>query len=193
MTANSIALLNKLEQHPLFIAAKTVLLYYSLGDEVQTHDFIEKWYRQKDILLPVVKGDILELRRYTGPQNLQTGEAYHIEEPTGEAFTDYTQIDFAIIPGVSFDKNGNRLGRGKGYYDRLLPQLHSYNVGICFDFQVSDEIPTESFDKPMHEVWTEKGRFPFTNNYRKIIFTITCAPTCLFKFLTNKSLPIISS
>lgn len=49
----------------------------------------------------------------TGPQNLQTGEAYHIEEPTGEAFTDYTQIDFAIIPGVSFDKNGNRLGRGK--------------------------------------------------------------------------------
>ena len=138
LTANSIALLNKLEQHPLFIAAKTVLLYYSLGDEVQTHDFIEKWYRQKDILLPVVKGDILELRRYTGPQNLQTGEAYHIEEPTGEAFTDYTQIDFAIIPGVSFDKNGNRLGRGKGYYDRLLPQLHSYNVGICFDFQVSD-------------------------------------------------------
>ena len=126
LTANSIALLNKLEQHPLFIAAKTVLLYYSLGDEVQTHDFIEKWYRQKDILLPVVKGDILELRRYTGPQNLQTGEAYHIEEPTGEAFTDYTQIDFAIIPGVSFDKNGNRLGRGKGYYDRLLPQLHSY-------------------------------------------------------------------
>jgi len=122
-------LLNKLEQHPLFIAAKTVLLYYSLGDEVQTHDFIEKWYRQKDILLPVVKGDILELRRYT-----------------------------AIIPGVSFDKNGNRLGRGKGYYDRLLPQLHSYNVGICFDFQVSDEIPTESFDKPMHEVWTEKGK-----------------------------------
>ena len=94
-----------MEQHPLFIAAKTVLLYYSLGDEVQTHDFIEKWYRQKDILLPVVKGDILELRRYTGPQNLQTGEAYHIEEPTGEAFTDYTQIDFAIIPGVSFDKN----------------------------------------------------------------------------------------
>lgn len=59
LTANSIALLNKLEQHPLFIAAKTVLLYYSLGDEVQTHDFIEKWYRQKDILLPVVKGDIL--------------------------------------------------------------------------------------------------------------------------------------
>lgn len=97
-------------------------------------------------------------RRYTGPQNLQTGEAYHIEEPTGEAFTDYTQIDFAIIPGVSFDKNGNRLGRGKGYYDRLLPQLHSYNVGICFDFQVSDEIPIESFDKPMHEVWTEKGK-----------------------------------
>lgn len=160
LAAASIALLDKLEQHPRFIAARTVLLYYSLGDEVQTHGFVEKWYHQKKILLPVVKGDILELRVYTGKQSMKAG-AYHIEEPTGEAFTDYAQIDFTIVPGVSFDRNGNRLGRGKGYYDRLLPQLHSYNVGICFDFQVSDEIPTEPFDKPMDEVWTEKGKIFF--------------------------------
>ena len=79
----------------------------------------------------------MELRIYTGRQNLKTGEAYHIEEPTGEAFTAYEKIDFAIIPGVSFDARGNRLGRGKGYYDKLLPLLHSYNIGICYNFQVT--------------------------------------------------------
>ena len=110
----------------------------------------------QELLLLDEEGNEISAWHIGGKTSLLIGR--DIEEPTGEAFTDYTQIDFAIIPGVSFDKNGNRLGRGKGYYDRLLPQLHSYNVGICFDFQVSDEIPTESFDKPMHEVWTEKGK-----------------------------------
>lgn len=153
----SAALLEKLEQHPKFAAARTILLYYSLGDEVQTHDFVEKWHGQKTILLPVVKGEVLELRHYTGKSCLRAG-AYRIEEPSGEAFTDYDEIEFAVIPGVSFDRKGNRLGRGKGYYDRLLPLLHSYNIGICFEFQMSEEIPTETFDKPMDEVWTEKGK-----------------------------------
>ena len=140
-------MLEKLEQHPKFASARTVLLYYSLDDEVQTHDFVEKWHRQKTVLLPVVKGDELELRIYTGRQNLKTGEAYHIEEPTGEAFTAYEKIDFAIIPGVSFDARGNRLGRGKGYYDKLLPLLHSYNIGICYNFQVNEKLPVEPFDR----------------------------------------------
>jgi 5-formyltetrahydrofolate cyclo-ligase len=108
----SSSLFQKLENHPLFLQAHTILLYHSLPDEVQTHDFVEKWHRQKTVLLPVVKGDELELRIYTGRQNLKTGEAYHIEEPTGEAFTAYEKIDLAIIPGVSFDARGNRLGRG---------------------------------------------------------------------------------
>ena len=112
---------------------------------------------QKTILLPVVKGDELELRIYAGRQNLKNGEAYHIEEPTGEAFTAYEKIDLAIIPGVSFDAQGNRLGRGKGYYDKLLPLLHSYNIGICYNFQVSEKLPVEPFDRRMDEVWTENG------------------------------------
>lgn len=61
-------LLNKLEKHPAFTQAETILLYYSLPDEVQTHDFVEKWSWNKNIILPVVKGEELELRRYTGKQ-----------------------------------------------------------------------------------------------------------------------------
>lgn len=158
LVEHSIALLEQMEKHPHFIAAHTVLLYYSLGDEVQTHNFVEKWCCSKKILLPVVQGDELELRHYTGKACLSTG-AFHIEEPTGPAYTDYGKIELAIIPGMAFDRNGNRLGRGKGYYDKLLPKLSSYNIGICYRFQAMEEIPCEPFDRKMDEVWTEEGCF----------------------------------
>ena len=99
-----------------------MLFYHSLPDEVDTHDFIRKWSGLKRILLPVVRGNDLDLKPYTGDDRLTEG-AFHINEPTGTAFTDYAAIDLAVIPGVAFDRWGNRLGRGKGYYDRLLPRI----------------------------------------------------------------------
>lgn len=145
-----------LEKSEHFKNATTVLCYYSLPDEVYTHEFVEQWKNEKNLLLPVVKGNDLELRRYTGRQDLRVG-AYQIEEPTGELFVKYEEIDMALIPGMSFDMDGNRLGRGKGYYDRLLPKLSSYNVGICFEFQISEEVPCEPFDQKMDAVLSEKG------------------------------------
>ena len=158
LRTNSAVLLRQIENHPNFIASKTILLFYSLGDEVYTHDFVEKWHSAKKILLPVVQGDILVLRHYTGKECLQAG-AFNIEEPIGENFTDYDEIELAVVPGLSFDKQGNRLGRGKGYYDKLLPLLHTYNIGICHQFQAREDIPAEPFDRKMDEVWTEKGRW----------------------------------
>lgn len=143
---------------PLFKQASTILLYHSLPDEVQTHEFVEKWSKQKKIILPVVKGDDLELRVYTGAECLQKG-AYNIDEPTGEQFREEEEIELAIIPGVSFDSEGNRLGRGKGYYDRLLARISPYKIGICFQFQVAENtLPHEDFDTPMDEVWSENGQ-----------------------------------
>lgn len=106
------------------------------------------------MLLPVVVNDDLELRIYTGTEDMTTG-VYGIKEPTGKLFTDYSSIDFIAIPGVAFDKKGNRLGRGKGYYDRLLPQIPSaYKVGICFPFQMTEEVPVKAFDIRMDEIIT---------------------------------------
>ena len=142
----SAKILAALEAHPAFRAATTVLLYHSLKDEVDTHAFIRKWSNEKRILLPVVVGDELELRLYTGPEDMATG-TYGIEEPVGETFTDYADIDFIAVPGVAFDRKGNRLGRGKGYYDRLLPRIPAaYKAGICFPFQIVEEVPAEAFD-----------------------------------------------
>ncbi len=152
-------LLQKLEKDEAFVQAKCVLLYHSLKDEVQTHEFVEKWKDAKQIVLPVVVGDLLELREYTGLHDLKTG-AYGIEEPTGKLFTDYDRIELAIIPGVSFDKEGNRLGRGKGYYDRLLPSLKkAHKIGICYSFQMSEHIPCEPHDIKMDCIYTENERF----------------------------------
>ena len=144
-------MLASLEQLAVFKEASTLLFYYSLPDEVNTHQFIEKWCRLKTILLPVVVGDELELRIYTGLKDLAVG-AYGIMEPTGKLFTDFDQIDLAIIPGVAFDMNGNRLGRGKGYYDRLLPKIKAEKIGICFPFQLVEEVPAEPFDIRMNQI-----------------------------------------
>ena len=150
-------ILTALEAHPAFRAANTVLLYHSLNDEVDTHEFIQKWSNKKRILLPVVVGDDLELRIYTGPENMSICGVYGIEEPTGEAFTDYAAIDFIVVPGVAFDAKGNRLGRGKGYYDKLLAQTSATKIGICYELQLFDEIPAEPHDIKMDFIITENN------------------------------------
>ncbi len=153
LEALSVSVLQRLEQHHRFAEARTVLLYHSLPDEVDTHGFIDRWCGQKEIVLPTVVGDDLELHRYTGPDCLTLG-SYGILEPSGELFTDFDRITLAVIPGMAFDQQGNRLGRGKGYYDRLLPRLpRTYKLGLCFPFQfLTEEIPHEPHDCRMDEV-----------------------------------------
>ncbi len=113
----------KLVATPQWQHAHTVLLYHSLPDEVATHDLItEALSAGKRVLLPVVVGDDLELRFLPTPDSLREG-AFHILEPTGAPFTDYAAIDLAVIPGVAFTPDGRRLGRGRGYYDRLLARF----------------------------------------------------------------------
>jgi 5-formyltetrahydrofolate cyclo-ligase len=132
---------------PLLSDAKVILAYYSLPDEVDTHVLIHELVAEgKTVLLPKVLDDTtMELRRYTGPQDLSEG-AFHIMEPMGVPFTDLSQIDVALIPGIAFDSQGHRLGRGKGYYDRFLTAYTGKTLGICFDFQKVAEVPVDAHD-----------------------------------------------
>ena len=66
---------------------------------------------------------------------------FGIKEPTGETFLEYDKIDLVIVPGVAFDRTLNRMGRGKGFYDRLLPKIKAPKVAVCFDFQLMEKIP----------------------------------------------------
>lgn len=134
----------------------SLLLYHALPDEVPTQELMDQLIAEgKTVVLPKVISDTdMELRRYTGRQDLQQG-AFGILEPTGELFTDYDSIDVAIIPGMAFDRDGHRLGRGKGYYDRFLSRVpYLYKIGLCYDWQIVDHVPTDEHDVQMDEVVT---------------------------------------
>lgn len=169
----SLSAISKLRKHPKVMAAHTLLLYYSLPDEVNTHEWIDELVAEgKRVLLPVVVNDKdMVIREYTGKHDLAEG-SFHIMEPIGKLFPieKYPEIEVAIIPGMSFDDTGHRLGRGKGYYDRFLTKLRGmeenhcerkeadgtevYIIGICFGFQKLQEIPFENHDILVDEVTT---------------------------------------
>ena len=143
-------ILSKLENHQSFVEAETVMLYSSLPDEVDTHDFLERWRNKKRIILPTVVGDDIIPVELSKETDFAIGD-FNILEPQNEPYNG--NYDLIVVPGVAFDKNGNRIGRGKGYYDRFLcKHLEVKRIGICFDFQLVDEVPTEDNDIRMDEI-----------------------------------------
>lgn len=145
-------LMEILENDSHFKEAKTVLLFHSLPDEVCTHKLIEKYASEKKILLPVINGEEWYIREYKG--DLKTGE-YNIQEPTGMNIHDFDSIDLVVVPGVCFDNDMGRVGRGKGYYDRMLEKItKAYKIGICFDCQLLSKVPSEKWDVKMDMVMT---------------------------------------
>ena len=147
----SLSVLQRLR--PLLREARIILAYYALPDEVDTRHLLDELVAEgKTVLLPkVLDNTSMELRRYTGPHDLREG-AYHIMEPIGETFTAADQIDIALIPGLAFDAQGHRLGRGKGYYDRFLSAFRGKTIGVCFDFQKVAEVPVDAHDVAVDRV-----------------------------------------
>lgn len=151
----SIPILTRLQ--PLLYDANVVMAYYSLPDEVYTHDLLDTLVEAgKTVLLPMVVDDkTMVLRRYRSKNDLREG-AFHIMEPIGEPFTDFSIIDVILVPGVAFDVQGHRLGRGRGYYDRFLYSLRTgtnvRSIGMCFDFQKVSEVPVGPDDVPVDMV-----------------------------------------
>ena len=145
-------ILQRLAKHPRFLQAEKVMLYASLPDEVQTLDFIEKWRHQKTIILPTVVGD--DIIPVELAENVTFAEGdFHIPEPQSHPYTG--NFDLIVVPGMAFDADGHRLGRGRGYYDRFL-SLHPkiYTIGLCFDFQLLPEVPSEPHDRIIDEIIT---------------------------------------
>ena len=136
--------------------ARTVLMYWSMDDEVYTHAIVQDLAKTKTVLLPAVDGDDLRIKQFRGMENMRAGEQFGIGEPTGHDF-DGT-IDVIVVPGVAFDRQLNRMGRGRGFYDRLLRLQNAVKIGVAFDFQLLDNIPAEPFDIKMDCVVTESEK-----------------------------------
>lgn len=144
---------SRLEQTAAFLMADKILMYHSLPDELSTHSFLKKWGGRKHFFLPRVNGVNLDILPYN-ESRLELG-AFHIEEPTGEDCVDSEEIELIVVPAVAYDRAGNRLGRGKGFYDRLLSTTRATKIGVGYDFQLVECIPAEEHDVPVDMVITQ--------------------------------------
>lgn len=150
LSEKSVAILTKLNSIEEIKRAQIILSYWSLNDEVHTSDWnIEQYRNGKTILLPSVDGNDLLIRHFEGLDSLIEQPPFGIKEPAGKIFDNIKQIEIVIVPGIAFDIHFNRLGRGKGYYDRFLNKINCLKIGICFDFQLFDRIPHNQFDIKM--------------------------------------------
>lgn len=149
-TAQSELILSQLEKMTVFREAKTVLLYYPKNNEVDVLPLFKRYKRDKVLLLPVTHRNGMTANPYEGNDKMHRGKV-GIPEPTTPPFEG--NIDVIIVPAVAFDKEGNRLGRGGGYYDRFLKkQTHATIIGVGYDFQLVDEVPVRKHDQKMHRI-----------------------------------------
>ena len=137
------SVIGNLTQLDLYKEAKVILLYYSMPDEVNTKVLITSSELTKQVILPVVTKEGLILKSYNPSIDL-TKSSYGIMEPSGDVYDNFEEIDLVIVPGVAFDASLNRMGRGMGYYDGLLPKIDAPKVGICFDFQLVNSVPVDN-------------------------------------------------
>lgn len=145
----------RLEETPAFMVAERILMYHSLPDELSTRQFLSKWKERKSFYLPRVNGVNLDILPYD-ESRLELG-SFHIEEPVGNDCADINDIELIVVPAVAYDRAGNRLGRGKGFYDRLLGSTKAVKVGVGYDFQLMDSIPVEPHDVKMNILITPKS------------------------------------
>ncbi|MFQ5674065.1 MAG: 5-formyltetrahydrofolate cyclo-ligase [Nitrospinales bacterium] len=146
-----------------FAESQNILFYLSLEKEVQTDAMIARSFELgKKVYVPSVDNESYGLRITELPGldiEFETG-TYGIREPGKQYrhFVSAARIDFVVVPGLVFDRQGGRVGFGGGYYDRLLKKLspRAVTAGVAFDFQVVESIPLAPHDVKVRKIITEK-------------------------------------
>lgn len=161
----SAEIVHRIRTHPAYRSALHPTLYYPIGAEVDLRPLLdERLSAGLEILLPVVReGEGLEFHRVSGSLSALRRSGQGVPEPIVESSTriDPSEIDLVVAPGVGFDPAGNRLGQGGRYYDRFLESLSESvrRLGVAFECQMAESIPTDAWDRPMHEVLTERTEY----------------------------------
>ncbi|OGX13985.1 MAG: 5-formyltetrahydrofolate cyclo-ligase [Omnitrophica bacterium RIFOXYB12_FULL_50_7] len=154
----SCRILRKLSREPLFRKAEHVAFYYGIAPEVETKSFLKKILKDKKIYLPRIdpKKSLALCRVRSLLRDLKKN-AYNIMEP--KALCEkrpVSKMDIILVPGVAFDKRGGRLGRGGGYYDRLLQKARKViKIGLCFREQIVKKVPMKAHDVRVDRVITD--------------------------------------
>jgi len=144
--------------------AQNIALYISFNNEVETKPIIEKlWKLGKNVFVPVMKEEKEEhlyFSKINSFENLVETER-GIFEPKEELFISPNKIELFIVPGLAFDKKGNRVGWGKGFYDRFFNfnKISAKKIGLAFEFQIVEKISHKSHDVRMGLIVTENEVF----------------------------------
>ncbi len=156
-------IIDKLMNTEEFKKAKNLMVFLSFDNEVYTFDFIEKAISMgKKVIVPYTVKETYEIIP-TLLKNIEEDlevSTYGYMEPKKDKIQPILEenIDMTVVPGLAFDEKMNRIGFGKGYYDRYLAKTkkESKNIAIAYDYQVLEEIPSEDFDVKMDYIITEE-------------------------------------
>jgi len=157
-----------------YMEAINILLYFPFRSEIDTTIIIKKALLDcKKIILPRVWHENLDFYFIENYEHQLKKGSYDIMEPVPELCkpAEISDIDLAIVPGVCFDKNFNRLGYGGGFYDKLLPLLNNNvkKIALCFEMQMLPEIPTSNYDIKVDEIITESNIYNAKSNIAILI------------------------
>ncbi|WP_295351113.1 5-formyltetrahydrofolate cyclo-ligase [uncultured Succinivibrio sp.] len=160
-----------LRGHEFFSSKKIVASYISTGGEISTAPLNDYLLDAHDLILPYininVKGSMDFYSFKKGDPLIEN--RFHILEPENkqENLIRPDLIDAIVVPLVAFDKRGNRMGMGGGFYDRMLKKVSAecLLIGVAYDFQLIENVPTESWDMPLDEVITPTTHFIFNKKW----------------------------
>lgn len=148
--------MNRLLRMPVFAKAKEFFTYLSHRGEVSIDDLLQRFFREKKIIVPKLKSRGICLYELHDP-NQFTKEKFGIREPAVcMPQKAWHKIDVALIPGVAFDMTGHRIGFGGGHFDRFLKKMNCATIGLAYEFQIIDKVPTHQYDVPVDFIITEK-------------------------------------
>jgi 5-formyltetrahydrofolate cyclo-ligase len=139
-----------------YLSSKTVMCYVSAKNEVSTHEMIKAALTAKRVAVPVTNKTTgyLSFVRLSSFDELRAS-TYGILEPESGERISAKDIDLFIVPGIAFDMEGNRIGYGKGYFDKALIGAKAPIAGLAFECQLAPEIPKDTYDIGVSIIVTE--------------------------------------
>ncbi len=155
----SALILEVLLSEKVFSDALSVALYFPVNGEVDTREIFKKCVDlEKKVFFPKTLGSDLVFLKTENIEELTPG-AFSIPEPPADAESARgDELDLVLVPGVAFDFSGNRIGYGKGFYDRFLKDIpRQMRFGLAYRFQVLENIPSDETDVKTGRIITEDG------------------------------------
>lgn len=152
--------ISRVIESDIYKNSKNIFTFVSFKSEVFTHNFIKNSILNgKKIFIPHIIDKTMHPVELKDFKDLEIGFYNILSMPEDKIkISKGDEIDLVIVPGLIFGKNMYRIGYGGGYYDKFLSnkEISAYKLGICYDFQVIDEIQNDIYDIPVDKIITDK-------------------------------------